>query len=53
MRSVNRYDSRDEVKVAVITDEMRIDESFRGPALDVVCGCIALIATCILFLTVQ
>lgn len=53
MRSINRYDSRDEVKVAVITDEMRADESLRVQTLDIICGCIALVAACALLLTIQ
>lgn len=53
MRYYNPDNSGSEVKVAVLVDEMRVDESSRLQASDILCGCLALVSAAVLFLSMQ
>ena len=50
MHYPNRYDGRDEVKVAVLVDEMRAEASEPGTVADVLWGLAALVSAGALFL---
>lgn len=50
MRYPNRYDGRDEVKVAVLVDEMRAEADDQLFTSDVLWGLAALASACMLFL---
>ena len=50
MRYLNRYDDRDEVKVAVLVNEMRAEADSQWKLSDVIWGCAALVSAYGLFL---
>lgn len=53
MQYPNRYNGRDEVKVAVLADQMRANEETQPELTDLIWGCAAIASACAFFLTIH
>jgi hypothetical protein len=53
MRYPNYYHGKDEVKVAVLADQMRVDDNSQRPLAEVIWGCAAIASSLAIFLTLR